>query len=179
MTKISMKSRQEVINRYRAKYKKSSKKVKGQILDSICLSTGLSRDRVKKLLSGRIEKNAAPVAIGNSAKKRRRKPKYDVRTRAALEKIWALMDFACGRRLAAGMEDMLDALLRFNEIEFDEQTFENLRKISPATIDRLLKHVKSSMNFKGISTTKPGTLLKRDIGVLRATEPKPLLRNMH
>jgi hypothetical protein len=170
MTKISMKSRQEVIKRYYAKYKKSSKKEKGQILDSLCLSTGLSRDRVKKLLSGCIRKATVPGSVGNSTKKRGRKPKYDDCTRAALEKIWALMDFACGRRLAAGMEDMLDALLRFDEIKFDKQTLENLRKISPATIDRLLKRAKSSMSFKGISATKPGTLLKRDIPVRLGTQ---------
>ena len=170
MTKISMKSRQEIIKRYSAKYKKSSKKEKGQILDSICLSTGLSRDRVKKLLSGRIEKTAAPVSVSNPIKKRGRKPKYDNRTRVALRRLWALMDFACGRRLAAGMEDMLNALLRFDEIEFDKQTLENLQKISPATIDRLLKHVKNSMNFKGISATKPGTLLKRDIPIRLGTQ---------
>jgi len=165
-----MKSRQEIIKRYSAKYKKSSKKEKGQILDSICLSTGLSRDRVKKLLSGRIEKTAAPVSVSNPIKKRGRKPKYDNRTRVALRRLWALMDFACGRRLAAGMEDMLNALLRFDEIEFDKQTLENLQKISPATIDRLLKHVKNSMNFKGISATKPGTLLKRDIPIRLGTQ---------
>ena len=42
MTKISMKSRKEVIKRYGAKYKKSSKKEKGKILDGVCLATGLS-----------------------------------------------------------------------------------------------------------------------------------------
>jgi hypothetical protein len=165
-----MKSRQEVIKRYCTKYKKSSKKEKGQIIDSICLTTGLSRDRVKKLLSGGIEKTAALGNIGNQSKRRGRKPIYDDRTRVTLEKIWVLMDFACGRRLAAGMEDMLDALHRFNEIEFDEQTLGKLQEISPATIDRLLKHAKSSMNFKGISATKPGTLLKRDIPVRLGTQ---------
>ena len=165
MTKISMKSRKEVIQRYYAKYKKSSKKEKGQILDSLCLSTGLSRDRVKKLLSGRIVET-----ITHKSGKRGRKPTYSDRTRTALEKIWVFMDFACGRRLAAGMEDMLDALLRFGEIDFDKQTLLDLRKISPATIDRLLKHQKSSMNLKGRSTTKPGTLLKRDIPVRLGTQ---------
>ena len=160
-----MKSRKEVIQRYYAKYKKSSKKEKGQILDSLCLSTGLSRDRVKKLLSGRIVET-----ITHKSGKRGRKPTYSDRTRTALEKVWALMDFACGRRLAAGMEDMLDALLRFGEIDFDKQTLLDLRKISPATIDRLLKHQKSSMNLKGRSTTKPGTLLKRDIPVRLGTQ---------
>ena len=166
MTKIGMKSRQEVIKRYCAKYKKSSKKEKGKILDSICLATGLSRDRAKKLLSGNIRE----VAVASKSKKRGRKPKYNGHTQAALGKIWMLMDFACGRRLAAGMEGMLNALIRFNEIDFDKDTLKNLREISPATIDRLLQHAKKRISFKGISTTKPGTLLKRNIPVRHGTQ---------
>jgi len=165
MTKISMKSRQEVIQRYCARYKKSSKKEKGRILDYVCSATGLSRDRAKKLLCGRIKKAEAP-----KLKKRGRKIKYGDSFRAALEKIWALMDFACGRRIAAGMKDMLDALLRFGEIDFDQNTLEKLLEISHATIDRLLKHEKNRMKFKGISTTKPGTLLKRDIPIRLGTQ---------
>ena len=170
MTKISMKSRHEIIKRYRAKYKNSSKKEKGQILDSICLTTGLSRDRVKKLLSGYLREDVALMSVVRIKKKRGRKPKYDDCTRSALENIWVLMDFACGRRLAAGMGDMLNALLRFDEIEFDKRILENLREISAATIDRLLKQSKKNMSFKGISATKPGTLLKRDIPVRLGTQ---------
>lgn len=165
MTKISMKSRQEVIKRYYAKYKKASKKEKGQILDTVCLATGLSRDRAKKLLCGYTRKAVVPIT-----KKRGRKPKYDDHTRGALKKVWALMDFACGRRIAAGMKEMLEALLRFDEIDLDKNSLQNLREISSATIDRLLKHEKSSMNFKGISATKPGTLLKRDIPIRLGTQ---------
>jgi len=165
MTKISMKSRKEVIKRYGAKYKKSSKKEKGKILDGVCLATGLSRDRAKKLLCGRTLKTDAP-----SSKKRGRKIQYDDSFRAALEKVWALMDFACGRRIEAGMKDMLDALLRFGEIDFDQNTLEKLLKISSATIDRLLKPAKNHMKFKGISATKPGTLLKRDIPIRLGTQ---------
>jgi hypothetical protein len=160
MAKISMNSRQEVIKRYCAKYKKSTKKAKGQILDTVCLATGLSRDRAKKLLCGRVWKAVAP-----KPGKRGRKPKYDDNVRKALEKVWALMDFASGRRMAAGMGDMLDALLRFREVDFDEGTLVNLREIAPATIDRFLRHAKERMRFKGISSTKPGTLLKKDIPV--------------
>jgi hypothetical protein len=132
MTKISMKSRQEVIKRYCAKYKKSTKKEKSRILDSVCLTTGLSRDRAKKLLCGRHSETSLP-----KKKKRGRKTKYGGRVRTALKKIWALMDFACGKRLAAGMEGMLDALLRFGELDFDKDILGHLREISPATIDCL------------------------------------------
>jgi hypothetical protein len=165
MAKISMNSRLEVIKRHCARYKKATKKEKGQILDTVCLATGLSRDRVKKLLCGRVGKAVVP-----KPGKRGRKTKYGDNVRKALEKVWALMDFASGRRVAAGMGDMLSALLRFGEVDFDEDTLGNLREISPSTIDRLLKHAKERMRFKGVSSTKPGTLLKKDIPVRLGTQ---------
>jgi hypothetical protein len=80
------------------------------------------------------------------------------------------MDFASGKRLTAGMGDMLDALLRFGEIDFDDDILRLLREMSPATADRLLKHARENMRFKGMSATKPGTLLKRDIPIRLGTE---------
>jgi len=76
-----------------------------QILNSVCLETGLSRDRAKRLLCGCIRKVAAP-----RTKKQGRKSKYDDCTLTALKKIWAFMDFAYGRRIAAGMEEIVNAL---------------------------------------------------------------------
>jgi hypothetical protein len=163
MVKTSMGTRREIIEKHRARYRKSSKKEKGVILDVICTATGISRGRAKKLLAG----VQAPVS---KAKKRGRKIKYGPSAVNALEKIWAVMDFASGKRLIAGMNDTLDALIRFGEIGFDENTLRLLREMSPATADRLLKHTKENMRFKGISATKPGTLLKRDIPIRLGTE---------
>ena len=165
MTKISMESRQEVIKRYCAKYKRSAKKEKGRILDSVCLTTGLSRDRAKKLF-GECQRKSSVL----KKKKPGRKLKYGASVIATLEKVWAFMDFACGKRLSAGMEGMLDALIRFGELDCDKDTLKCLLEISPATIDRLLKGAKKRISFKGISATKPGTLLKKDIPIRRGTE---------
>jgi hypothetical protein len=79
------------------------------------------------------------------------------------------MDFACGKRVAAGMERMLDALMRFDEIKCNEETADRLKQISPATIDRLLKKEREKYTLKGRSTTKPGTLLKKDIPIRLGT----------
>ncbi|GHV30908.1 hypothetical protein FACS189481_5690 [Clostridia bacterium] len=50
MTKVRMATRNEVIGRYLVKYSKASKKNKGEILDSICLTTGISRSRLIHVL---------------------------------------------------------------------------------------------------------------------------------
>jgi len=51
MAKVSMKARKEILCNYMAKYRKATKKRKGEILDIVCGATGLSRDRAARLLS--------------------------------------------------------------------------------------------------------------------------------
>jgi len=153
-----------MIDGQKARYQKASKKEKGLILDSICISTGLSRDRVKKLLAY----SGTTPASGKARSGRNRK--YGRDARLALEWLWPLMDYAGGRRLCAGMDDMLDALIRFGEFPFGEDTAGLLREMSPSTADRLLKRAKDKSKLKGRSTTKPGTLLKKDIPIRLGTQ---------
>ena len=164
MAKLDMKTRRKVIDGQKARYKKASKKEKGQILDSVCVATGLSRDRAKKLLACAV---ALPMP-GNARSGRNRKYGRDVRL--ALEWLWPLADYAGGRRICAGMDDMLDALNRFGEFPFEESTASLLREMSPSTADRLLKRARDGLKLKGRSTTKPGTLLKKDIPIRLGTQ---------
>jgi hypothetical protein len=161
MAKVSMKARIEILNKHMVKYRKASKKEKGKILDIVCGSTGLSRDRAARLLSAHTKGKSPPKLIG----KRGRHRIYDFPVIKALKEAWAYMDFACGKRLHEGIGDMLDALIRFNEVVYSEETVRKLRQMSAATMDRLLKKDKETLRLKGISTTKPGTLLKRDIPI--------------
>jgi hypothetical protein len=163
MAKTSMATKKEIIGSHGAKYRKSSKKAKGTILSAVCLATGLSRDRAARLLSGTTKR-----VKGQG--KRGRKPRYVGSVKLALERVWAYMDFASGRRLVAGMNDMLTALTRFGEINLSDEVLALLRNMSPATADRLLKRSRERMILKGRSTTKPGTLLKKAIPVRLGTE---------
>jgi len=166
MAKATMATRQEIIQRSKRKYAKATKAEKGEILDSICESTGLSRSRAKHLLC----KHPEPKPKQGKQGRRGRKPRYDAATVTALERIWAYMDFACGRRLVAGMADMLEALKRHGEITFSAEVCDKLSTISASTADRLLKQARQGLQVKGKSTTKPGTLLKKDIPIRLGTE---------
>lgn len=163
MAKVTMATREELITRQRAKYIKASKNEKGQILDNICLSTGLSRSRAKHIMRSI---NKPTPKVGNCG----RKPTYNETILTALEKIWYYMDFASGRRLVAGMACMLEALERHGEIKFSNEITSKLKKMSAATADRLLKHARIGLRIKGKSTTKPGTLLKKDIPLRLGTD---------
>ncbi|GHV30661.1 hypothetical protein FACS189481_5150 [Clostridia bacterium] len=157
MTKVSMATRNEIIGRYLVKYSRASKKGKGEILDSICSTTGISRSRLIHIFTqNRLEPKQQRRRGG-------RKRKYGPEVVNALIKLWAYMDFASGKRLKAGMQDLIEALVQFGEVNCSNDVLEKLLQMSAATMDRLLKYEKEKMKFRGISTTKPGTLLKRDI----------------
>jgi hypothetical protein len=165
MAELDVGTRKKIIEKQKARYMKSTKKGKSAILDAVCTSTGLSRSRAKHLLTEK-GNNPLPSLSGRSGRNR----KYGQKVREAIEKTWELMDYAGGKRLCAGLPDMLDALQRCGECSFDEETRKLLLEMSPATADRLLKRKKEKMLLRGRSTTKPGTLLKRDIPLRLGTE---------
>ena len=158
MAKVSMGTRKEIAGKHRERYRKSTKKGKSSILDAVCLSTGLSRDRAQRILN-------SSGSLGRKSERSGRNRKYGQKAREALEAIWPMMDYAGGKRLCAGLPDFLDALTRFGECPFEEETAKLLLEMSPATADRLLRRVRERSRLRGISTTKPGTLLKKSIPV--------------
>jgi hypothetical protein len=165
MAEVSMKTRRELISRHKERYRKATKKEKGEMLNSVCMDTGLSRDRAARLLSGK-EK----IKKRLEQEKRGRKPKYDEPVIFALKSVWVFGDFICGKRLVCAMDDLLDALVRFEELDVDKDVIKKLKQMSAATIDRLLKKEKAKIQLKGRSTTKPGTLLKKQIPIRLGTE---------
>jgi hypothetical protein len=97
MAKLDMGTRNKIFNDQRMRYKKATKKEKGVILDSVCLTTGLSRDRAKKLFAQNSQRPPLPKS-GRSGRNR----KYGGQTREALKTMWVLMDCAGGKRCAQG-----------------------------------------------------------------------------
>ncbi len=85
--------------------------------------------------------------------------------RAALEQVWRAANCICGKRLVPGLPLFVEALERHGELQLDPQTRTLLLTLSPATADRLLKRARAGTKPHGLTTTKPGTLLKQAIPV--------------
>ncbi|MGI9069676.1 MAG: hypothetical protein ACR2HX_25140 [Pyrinomonadaceae bacterium] len=80
-----------------------------------------------------------------------------------LVQVWRIMDYICGKRLAPVLGEMVERLLRHNEMRCDAATSKKLAQMSAATIDRLLRPERQQYQLKGRSHTRPGTLLKHQI----------------
>ena len=153
--KINM--RKEYLKTIKPRYLGASKEEKSKILDEYCRNTGQNRKYVIRKLSPRVS--------SEPTQRKARKQIYDAPVIAKLVKIWEILDYPCGQRLAPMIPEMLKKLKSLDELETSEEVTRKLRKISPATIDRRLVHQKEYLHRRRFTTTKPGSLLKAQIPI--------------
>lgn len=146
-------------------YHKASKKRKSEILDEFIGLAGYNRNYAARKLRGNASKRS-PKTPHNRGRKR----KYGEWLIEPLLIIWESLDYACAKRVHAGMEDILGAMLRFGELCCSAEAIELLEKMSSSTIERLLRPERQKMTIHGRTTTKPGTLLKSQIPVRLGNE---------
>ncbi|MHB1342614.1 MAG: integrase catalytic domain-containing protein [Coriobacteriia bacterium] len=144
-------------------YRRAGKREKGEILDTLCSLSGYSRDHAGRLL------RAGPPPK-RPKRRRSRARTYDAGVLFALRKVWATLDGACGKRLAAVMPETVAAMERFGELMVSAEVRARLLSVSPATIDRLLAPDRARLTLKGRHGTKPGTLLKHQIPIRTYSE---------
>ena len=145
------------------RYKKATKAGKAVMLDELTALTGWTRNYASRAL------RRSPVRKRSGPETRGRKRTYTHEVMIPLRRVWASLDYACGKRVAAGMEDTLDALVRAGELSCPPHVAGMLRAMSAATIDRILAPDRARTALKGRSTTKPGTLLKSQIRIRTGT----------
>src|SRR6185503_7300883 len=152
------------------RYRKASKKVKQQMLDEFCETTGYSRGYARFVLRKHgqpIWRNGKRVVVGEVRKPQPRlKPRYyDEQVVQELSKLWRLLDYICGKRLVAILPELIAKLEQFGELRLPPSTKEKLLQISAASIDRLLQPERRKHQLRQRSHTKPGTLLKHQIPI--------------
>jgi hypothetical protein len=157
------------------RYQKATKKQKGIILEEFAALTGYDRCYAAYLLriQGKkryIDRNTVIVADVQKKRAKVRSRIYNEVVITVLIKIWSIMDYLCGKRLAPILPEVVPLLKKHKEIRIDKATEKKLLTISAATIDRLLKAEKKKFQVKGRSHTKPGTLLKHQIPIRTFSE---------
>src|SRR6266446_5990228 len=117
-----MSERRSVAKAMAARYRRATKKQKGGMLDEFIALTGYNRRYAIGLLRGH-GKAIQPrprvrlvVDLGCSTKRARPRIFHGV-VLERLKKIWTIMDFVCGKRLAAILPDVVRVLEHHHEIE--------------------------------------------------------------
>lgn len=166
-----MATKKKVTKKVAIKYKRASKKEKGKILDEFCATTDYNRSYAARVLreTARPKRRKGTrkrcIRVTNTDHRRGRKPKYGPDVKRPLETIWAIMDCPCGKRLVAGIPQMVNVLEKFGELELTDEVREKLFLISAATCDRMLEKNRKEIQLKSRSKTKPGSLLKHQIPI--------------
>ena len=157
---MSPQSKYEYYQSVVRRYPKASRAEKSRILDEFCEICHIS-DRnhaIHKL-------NHPEKYLHKNRQKRGRKSKYNKpEVLKPLKKIWLKSNLLCSKNLKALLPDWIEPY----EATFEPlsgEVKEKLKTISAATIDRLLKKVRAKHNKHGLSTTKPGSLLKQQIPI--------------
>lgn len=168
--RLTMKEKKKLGAVLAPKYQKARKKEKGNILDQFINATQYNRSYAAYVLRSHGKKlwlNTQVAVIGDAKKRvfRKKLRIYDDTVAAALRKVWQIMDYICGKRLAPMLKEVIPRLIRFHEIKIEQTVQEKLMRISPATIDRLLAPDRKKLTLKGRRLTKPGTLLKNQIPI--------------
>lgn len=164
-----MKERKRLAEATAGRYRKAGKKEKGVILNEFVESTGFARSYAALVLrnQGRVvqvnRKLRVRGDVGKKLPRPGRGPTYEEQTVKVLVQVWRIMDYICSKRLAPVLGEMVERLLRHNELRCDAATRKKLARMSAATIDRLLRPERQKYQLKGRTHTRPGTLLKHQI----------------
>jgi len=169
---LTMSQKKAITRELQNRYQKAKKKEKIMILDEFTQLTGYNRSYASQILGKRKILGYVHITgekfkyVQDDHKSRRKKNRYyDQDVLLALKKIWKEADYICSKRLAPFLSEFIPVLERHKEIKLTPKVREKLFTISAATIDRLLADIRKKQQIKGRSTTRPGSLLKKNIPV--------------
>jgi hypothetical protein len=156
---MSSRSKREYLEAIYLRYKRASRRQKGIILDEFCASCGYHRKHAIRALK------KFRRFIKAKHKKQGRPPLYIKEAiLKPLKQIWLSANLPCSKRLRAVLPLWLPGYVQeYGEVP--EEVTGALLSVSPSTIDRILKPVRVRYKGRGRATTKPGTLLRKQIPI--------------
>jgi hypothetical protein len=161
---MSIEAKTQYLGRIYDRYQRAGKQHKSKILDEFCAVCVYHRKAALRLLN-------RPRARG--AKRRPGpKPSYDAaKILGPLKTIWLASEQPCGKRL----KEIIPLWLPYLKKGVSIQVRQQLLDLSAATLDRLLAPLRVRHPRRGLSTTKPGSLLRHQValrsGPANTTEP--------
>lgn len=127
---MSLRSRQEVIERLRRNYQAAGPTYRTKLIDELCCVGGYARNYAIKVLNG---KRPGP----RGRRRGGRRPRYGPGELEVIATIWKLGDYPCGKRLVA-MRPLWRWAYEQHHGRLGEELRQNLQQISAATLARRL-----------------------------------------
>jgi hypothetical protein len=153
---MSRQIKDDLLPRLQARYAKRGREGRSRMLDELCQDYQYERKYAIKLLRG-----ALPSPTGR--KKPGPCPQYGV-IEPIVRTIWLAAEQPCGKRLVPALSLWLPHY-EHHYGRLNSRQRELLKSISSATLDRLLINARATHPPKGLSGTKPGSLLRTEIPI--------------
>jgi hypothetical protein len=153
---MSLTARRELLISVRQSYRYATWVDKGKILDGFVAATDYERKYAIRLLHSE--------DISSPPKNRPSAQQYDEQVRQALVVLWCAANKICSKRLVPFLPELIKAMEKYGHLRLSCDVRAQLLRISPATVDRILKSERDSIG-QGVSTTRPGSLLKHQIQI--------------
>lgn len=171
---MNMHIKHEVTKEVLPRYLKANKEEKKKILDEFSATTGYHRkSAIRKLKRLQMTPHIKESIAGIHTRNRERI--YDGYVETVVEQIYEALGGIGSRRIHPLVNTILEKGIKFGHIKTDPITEMKVRAMSRSTLDRMITRVRERNAIRGISTTRPGTLLKSEIplrvGVWKETDP--------
>ncbi len=153
---MSYQAKRELLLQIAPRYREASSALKELILDEFVAATGYARKYAIRLLNHPPEQKLTIT--------RPRPPHYGPEVQHALHLAWTAANHICAKRLIPFLPTLVESLERHGYLHLSEECRDQLLSMSPATADRILRPSRKQ-GAHGISTTRSGTLLKKQIPI--------------
>jgi hypothetical protein len=172
--RLSMNARRELTQQVAGRYRGATRKEKSQILTEFAHATGYNRSYAATLLRGygkkiHVQKGKKTLRYQTSKKKRKgggRPVVYTQPVRDVIQWLWIIFGHKCGKLLVPIIRNNIDRLRTEKPVsELHEDECNALKKMSPSTVDRILKGKRKELKIKGTSYTRPNTALLSQIPI--------------
>ena len=153
---MSYRAKRELLLQIAPRYREASSALKEVILDEFVAATGYARKYAIRLLN-----HPANLKLTIT---RPRPPHYGPEVQQALHLAWTAANHICAKRLVPFLPTLVTSLEEHGHLQLSEPCRLQLFSLSPATADRLLRPYRKQERH-GLSMTKSGTLLKKQIPI--------------
>lgn len=147
MARISAKTRDEIVQAVRERYRAATKAEKGRVLDEFVQLTGFHRKHAIRVLT-------AEVSVPTRAVYPRPRL-YEEGARQAIVVLWEASDRVCGKRLKPLLPVLVPALERHGHLKLDDHVRSRVFAASASTIDRILAGPRASATGRKHRRKKP------------------------
>jgi hypothetical protein len=151
-------AKRQYLESIRSRYHASSRTDKKRILDEFCTICGYHRKHAIRLLNG----DPKPIYRTSFSRRGPKKTYADPLLHDVLRDLWVITNLPCSKRLKAIIPLWLP---HYDKYEVPDSIREKLMTISASTIDRIMAPSRAKYTKRGLSTTKPGSVLKKFIPI--------------